>query len=198
MSTFDDMHFQREDGQVMNGRAGRGVLGLVVALSLLAGTAQARVMAGVRMPDSISLQGKELLLDHMDLKKKLFFEIYVWGLYLERTPGSTQEAISYVGPKQLQLHFRRNLNRDQLVQAFRNFLSHTTASRTPEMKRYSEMLVQSLRAVRKGDSLLITYLPDKGLVISGEASQGALIPGKDFADVLFTAWLQENPIYERD
>ncbi len=170
---------------------------LVLALALVAGTAEAKVTAGVRLPDAISLQGKELLLDHMELKKKLFFEIYVWGLYLEHKPGSTQEAIAAQGPKQLQLHFRRSIKREQLAEAFRNFLSQSSAMRSPEMRRHSEQLVQSLRGVRKGDSLLITYLPDKGLLVSGEGSRGALIPGKAFADALFAAWLTENPIYER-
>jgi len=171
---------------------------VVLAMVLVGGSAQARAVGGVRLPDAISLQGRKLALDHIELKKKLFFEIYVWGLYLEHTPGSTQEAISFQGPKQLQLHFRRSINRDQLVEAFRNFLAHSAAMRTPEMRRCAEQLVQSLRAVRKGDTLLITYLPEQGLLISGEGSQGAVIPGKDFADVLFSAWLEENPIYERD
>jgi len=198
MSTFDDMLLNREGAKGMKALRGGGVGGLLVAMLLVAGSAQAKVMAGVRMPDAISLQGKELLLEHVDLKKKLFFEIYVWGLYLEQKPGSTQEAIAFQGPKQLQLHFRRNINRDQLAQAFRAFLSNSPAARSPEMKRYSEQLVQSLRGVRKGDSLLITYLPDKGLLVSGEGSRGAVIPGKAFADALFSAWLTENPIYDRD
>lgn len=197
MATFDDMEPKREDGKGMAGRGVGGVRWLVLALALFAGTAQARAVAGVRLPDAISLQGKELLLEHMELKKKLIFEVYVWGLYLEQKPDSTQEAIDFQGPKQLQLHFRRSINRDQLIEAFRGFLSHCSAMRSPEMKRYSEQLVQSLRAVRKGDKLLITYLPDKGLLISGEASRGAMIPGKAFADALFAGWLQENPIYER-
>lgn len=198
MSTLDDMEHRREEEKGWTGMGVRGMRWLVLAMMLLAGTAaQARAIAGVRMPDAIRLQGKELLLDHMALKKRLFFEVYVWGLYLEQTPGSTQEAIAFPGPKQLQLHFRRSINREQLVEAFRGFLSHSAAMRSPEMKRHSEQLVQSLRGVRKGDTLLITYLPDKGLLISGEASRGATIPGKTFADVLFTAWLRENPIYER-
>ena len=170
---------------------------LVVALAMVMGTAaQAKAIAGVRMPDAISLEGKELSLDHMELKKKLFFEIYVWGLYLEQKPTSTQEAIAFQGPKQLQLHFRRGLKREQLADAFRGFLSQSPSLRSAEMKRASERLVQSLKGVRKGDSLLITYLPDKGLMVSGDASQGAVIPGKDFADALFSAWLRENPIYK--
>ncbi len=180
------------------GRSWRGVRWLVLAMALVAGTAEARVMAGVRLPDSISLAGKELALNHVDLKKKLFFEIYVWGLYLEQKPSSMKEAIAFQGPKQLQLHFRRNIKREQLADAFRNFLAQSKGARSPEMRRNSELLVQSLRGVRKGDKLVITYLPDQGLLISGEGSRGALIPGKDFADVLFSAWLTENPIYGRN
>jgi hypothetical protein len=197
MNTFDDMEPKRENMTVSAGRSWRGVRWLVLAMTLMAGTAQAKVMAGVRMPDAISLQGKELLLEHMELKKKLFFEIYVWGLYLEQKPDSTKQAIAFQGPKQLQLHFRRSIKREQLADAFRAFLSNSRALRSPEMRRQSELLVQSLKGVRKGDTLLITYLPDQGLQVSGEGSQGATIPGKAFADALFDAWLSENPIYER-
>jgi hypothetical protein len=189
---------KRLDGVGFGGRGARWVVGAVVAMVLLAGTAQARAVGGVRLPDAISLQGKKLLLDHIELKRLLFFELYVWGLYLEQTPGSTREAISFQGPKQLQLHFKRSIPRDELANAFRGFLSHSAVMRSADMKRQSEQLVQSLRAVNSGDSLLITYLPDQGLRVSGEGSQGAMIPGKAFADALFDAWLQENPIYERD
>ncbi|WP_375770507.1 chalcone isomerase family protein [Archangium gephyra] len=197
MNTFDDMEPKRDNMKVAAGRGWRGMRWLVLAMTLMAGTAQAKVIAGVRMPDAISLQGKELLLEHMELKKKLFFEIYVWGLYLEQKPDSTQQAIAFQGPKQLQLHFRRSIKREQLADAFRAFLSNSRALRSPEMKRQSELLVQSLKGVRKGDTLLITYLPDQGLHVSGEGSRGAMIPGKAFADALFDAWLSENPIYER-
>lgn len=173
-----------------------GTRGWVVALLLVAGAAQAREVADVRMPDAISLEGRQLALDHMELKRKFFFDIYVWGLYLEHKPGSTREAIESQQPKQLLLRFQRGLKRDQLEGAFRTFLGHSTALRTAEMRRHSELLVQSLRGVTKGDSLVITYLPEKGLTVSGEASQGAVIPGKEFADALFDAWLHENPIYE--
>jgi Chalcone isomerase-like len=201
MNTFDDMEPKRDNAMRMTGTGWRGVRWLVLAMTLMvgtmAGTAQAKVIAGVRMPDAISVQGKELMLDHMALKKKLFFEIYVWGLYLEQKPDSTQQAIDFQGPKQLQLTFRRSIKREQLADAFRAFLSNSRVMRSAEMKRQSEQLIQSLKGVRKGDSLLITYVPDQGLLISGEGSRGATIPGKAFADALFDAWLSENPIYER-
>ena len=175
-----------------------GARGWLVALCLVAGVAEARAVAGVRMQDTVSVDGRELPLDHVELKRKFFFDIYVWGLYLERTPGSTEEAIAFQGPKRLQLTFKRGIKREQLADAFRGFLANSPSMRSPEMKRYAEQLVQSLRGVNKGESLVIAYTPTQGLVVSGEGSLGAQIPGKEFADVLFTAWLQENPIYEKD
>jgi hypothetical protein len=168
---------------------------VLLAVLLVAGGAQAKAMAGVRLPETIQLQGQDLLLEHMALKKLLFFDVYVWGLYLGESPKSIEEAIASQKPKQLQLHFRRDLNRDQLVEAFRKFLSKSPDLKSAAMRKDSELLVHSLLAVRKGDSLVITYIPDKGLQISGEGSRGAFIPGKDFADALFSAWLDENPIY---
>jgi hypothetical protein len=178
----------------MRGRGGGRWWVLLVAL--LASTAQARVLSGVRLPDTISLRGEKLLLEHMALKRMLFWDVYVWGLYLEEKPRTAREAVAADKPKQLQMHFQRNIRRDQLAKAFRDFLRQSTAMRSPEMQRQAELLVRSLRPVRKGDSLLITYLPGQGLLVSGEASRGAFIPGKDFADVLFDAWLKENPIYD--
>jgi hypothetical protein len=58
-----------------------------------------------------------------------------------------------------------------------------------------EKLLQSLKDVAKGDNLIITYEPNGGLNVSGEASGGVVIPGKCFADALFTAWLQKNPVF---
>jgi hypothetical protein len=181
----------------MSGHSWRaGARWLALGLALVAGAAQARVMAGVRFPDFIELQGQELALEHVARRRVLFFDIYVWGLYLGESPRTAEEAIALNQPKQLQLHFRRSLERDQLVKAFRQFLSQNETLHSPEMREHSEELLGSLRAVHKGDTLLITYLPGKGLLISGDASRGALIPGKAFADALFATWLMENPIYD--
>lgn len=175
----------------------------VARWGLLVGTlavlpAHARAVSGVRMPDAISLQGQQLGLEQMDIKRRLIFDVYVWGLYLEGRPASTDEARAFQGPKQLRMRFKRDVTQAQLASAFRDFLSRSPALRSPEMRRLTESLVGSLRAVRKGDSLLISYLPGEGLRVTGEASEGLSLPDKAFADALFGAWLTSNPISGRD
>jgi hypothetical protein len=170
---------------------------LLLAAMLATGLAEAREVGGVKMPDTLELQGRRLALAHMALKEKLFFNLYVWGLYMESIPRVESEAIAANSVKQLQFRFLRKIRRDQLVGAFRKGLSSNPALCSGPLQQELENLLQSLRDVGKGDSLVLTYVPDKGLHVSGEASGGILIPGKGFADALFTAWLQKNPVFTR-
>jgi len=48
-----------------------------VAASLLG-----REVAGVKMPDTVTVEGKTLKLNGMGLRKKVMFKVYVAGLYL--------------------------------------------------------------------------------------------------------------------
>jgi len=174
-----------------------GARWLVLAAMLAAGLAEAREVGGVKMPDTLDVQGRQLSLAHMALKEKLFFDVYVWGLYMEQVPHAEAEAISTDSLKRLHFRFLRKIRRDQLVGAFRQGLSTNPALRSAPMQQALDELLKSLKDVGKGDNLVLTYDPETGLHISGEATGGAHIPGKGFADALFTAWLQKHPIFSR-
>ncbi|MFL5346266.1 MAG: chalcone isomerase family protein [Hyalangium sp.] len=174
-----------------------GARWLVLAAMLAAGLAEAHEVGGVKMPDTLELQDHRLELAHMELKRKLFFDIYVWGLYMEQIPRLEAEAIATDSIKRLHFRFLRNIRKDQLVGAFRQGLSINPALRSGPLQQEMEKLLQSLKDVKNGDDLILTYEPNAGLKVSGEASGGVVIPGKCFADALFTAWLQKNPVFPR-
>jgi hypothetical protein len=174
-----------------------GARWLVLAAMLAAGLAEARELGGVKMEDSVELQGRRLALAHMALKEKLFFDIYVWGLYMEQIPRLEAEAIATNSVKRLHFRFLRKIRRDQLVGAFRHGLSSNAHLRSEPMQQELETLLKSLKDVSKGDNLILTYEPSTGLHVSGEATGGVLIAGKGFADALFAAWLQKHPVFAR-
>ena len=64
---------------------------IAVAAVVLAGE-----VAGVKMADTVSVEGKTLKLNGMGLRKKVVFKVYVAGLYLE-TPSPAGEAIMIAG-----------------------------------------------------------------------------------------------------
>jgi hypothetical protein len=174
-----------------------GARWLVLGAMLAAGLAEAREVGGVKMPDMLELEGRRLALAHMALKEKLFFDIYVWGLYMEQVPHLEAEAVATNSLKRLHFRFLRKVRRDQLVGAFRHGLSSNIALCSTPMQQALDTLLKSLKDVGKGDNLVLTYDPETGLHVSGEATGGALIPGKGFADALFSAWLQKHPVFSR-
>ncbi|MBZ4415516.1 chalcone isomerase family protein [Myxococcus sp. RHSTA-1-4] len=172
---------------------------LVLGLVLAVGSAQAgqKQVGGVNMPDSLTLHGRTIALAHMQLQKRLFFKVYVWSLYLEEQPRSASEAIASNSVKRLHFRFLRDISREQLVGSLRAGLQKNPDLRQGPLANHLQVMLSSLRDVQKGEDLVITYLPGAGLEIAGGASGGAFIPGKSFADALFSAWLEVHPIFPR-
>lgn len=178
-------------------RMGWKLAGALTALLLSTGVAQARELAGVRVPEEVMLQGKQLSLAHVELQQMFFFKVYVWSLYFEQPPRAKDEAISSNCIKRLQLRFLRHVTRDQLVDAFRDGLARNAALRHSPLSDDLERLLGSLRDVPKGGELTLTYVPGGGLKVEGEATHGVHIGGKPFADALFVSWLENHPIFAK-
>ena len=174
----------------------RVVAGVGLAVVLAAGSAQARELAGVKMPDALALEGKNVSLAHMALEQKFFFKVYVWSLYLEEKPQANADAVSVNCVKRLQFRFLRHVTREQLVDAFRDGLASNAAMRGGPMKQEMDRLLGSLKDVPAGGELIITYVPGGGLRVSGDASHGLSVAGKPFADALFVSWLKQHPIFD--
>ncbi|WP_249345095.1 chalcone isomerase family protein [Corallococcus exiguus] len=190
---------KRVKGKAMMGTAlKKGARGLALGMLLLVGAAaHAGQAGGVNMPDSLQVEGRTLALTHMELKKKLFFNVYVWSLYMEEEPTCFKEAVSSNSLKRLHFRFLRTISKDQLVGSFREGLRQNPAMRQDALNQSLEKLLSSLHDVRKGDDLVLTYLPGSGLHVSGGASGGVHIPGKSFADALFSSWLDTHPIFPK-
>lgn len=176
--------------------AGRGKVGKGLFLAALLGATPvaARQVADVSLPDRQSVRGRELELVRMALKEKFFFDLYVWGLYLEDEVETAEQAIASQGHKRLQFKMKRALTREQLVEGIQEGLGSSAAMRQPQMREGLDKLIVALSAVRPGDSLVISYVAGEGTYVSGKVNQVAFIPGKQFADALFAAWLEENPL----
>jgi hypothetical protein len=168
---------------------------VLVGAMMVSGGAEAKQVAGVQMPDSLTLEGRRLSLAHMELHERFFFKVYVWSLYLEQVPQKKSEAIASNSLKRLHFRFLRKVRKDQLVEAFRDGLSTNAAMRSEPMRQNLERLLSSLRDVEEEGELVITYVPEGGLHVAGTASGGLSIPGKPFADALFTSWLAMHPIF---
>jgi hypothetical protein len=167
----------------------------VLALcALLALPAASKEREGVTAAPTVEVAGKRLQLMGMGLRKKLWIKVYLASFYLERPTGDGAQAISSDQIKQVRMHMLRDLERDKIVEAVRDGFQKNSE---PDMPRLQERLGQFLKAIpdlKGGQEIVITYLQGTGTVMKAGGGEQITIPGKDFADALFSVWLGNHPV----
>jgi hypothetical protein len=166
---------------------------LCCAAALNVTIVQARDMLGVSMPAVFSVAGKQLRLNGMGVgTAKTFFKVYVIGLYLEKPTPDARTAITTDKAKRIVLTMLRDVSREKFVQAVEKGMMRNCGPVMPTLRARLDLLEHALPALKKGNVLDFTYLPAVGTLVRGQGRE-MTIPGKDFADALFSAWLGSEP-----
>jgi len=170
------------------------IMGLVISAAFLwSATALAAELAGVKLPDTLSVGGKTLKLNGMGLRKKVGFKVYVGGLYLE-TPSKDAAAIM-AGDKAVAvtMHFVREVGKKKLIETFDEGFQNNAKEKAVAQKTNIDKLLALVVDMKDGDEVTYAYDPAKGVsVILGGKVVGT-IEGKEFAPVLFSLWLGPKP-----
>lgn len=168
--------------------------GLCCALTLIVTMAHSGEVAGVSLPEVVSVAGKELRLNGRGvLKKAIFFKVYVVGLYLEEPTTDAQVAIANDEGKGIFISMLRDVSRKKFINAVEAAIMLNSGPSMPTLRARLDLLEHALPALKKGDELDFTYLPGDGTLMRCHG-QELTISGKDFADALFSAWLGPKPV----
>ena len=172
----------------------RRVVALALAVVLAGATvAQAKELAGVTMPDTLTAGGKMLKLNGLGLRKKAIVKVYVGGLYLETPSKDAAAVLAADTPKAVRMHFVRSVSKEQLVDSFKEGFEGNAKEKAAAQKANIDKLFGMLSDVKDGDAMTFSYVPGTGTTVSkGDKTIGA-IEGKDFADTLFALWLGPKP-----
>ena len=154
-------------------------------------------VAGVKLPD----EDQKLVLNGAGLRKRVFFQVYVIGLYLPEKKTAAAEAIGAAGPKRIAMHMLRDVGADQFGGALTDGMKDNNGE--AEMKALQPRIQQLLAAMnemkeaRKGMRITLDWVPAAGtqLTVDGKPS-GAPIPGEDFYRALLRIWLGEHPVQD--
>lgn len=169
----------------------------LLALLVLCATAEAREGYGVRMPDTVTVEGRQLKLNGMGLRrKKILFapiNVYVAGFYVETPSKNALELINSDQAKRITMFMLRDLGKDKIADALRDGFEKNAKAQLPVLKERLENLIALIPDAKKGSTIVITYAPGTGTVLAGPGDR-RVIPGKDFADALFSVWLGREPV----
>jgi hypothetical protein len=164
------------------------MMALSFCLPLVSGT-----FKGVTMADKVNIEGTDLVLNGMALRKKIIFKVYVAGLYLPKKEKSAGKILKADGLRQTVMHFVRSVGADKLNDGWMDGLEANTPKASPELKKQFEKLCSWMEDVKDGDRIVFTYIPEKGTRVEVKNKLKGQLEGKAFADALFACWIGPKP-----
>jgi hypothetical protein len=160
--------------------------------------ASAAEVAGIKLDERIELGASELVLNGAGLKKRVFFRVYVAGLYLTEKTNSPAAVFALPGPKRVSITLMRDLPAQELVDALRGDIRDNSSPEEQQALkgRVGEVAANllALGQAKKRDVITFDWLPDAGtfVALNGEV-KGNAIPGADFYRALLRVWLGDRP-----
>jgi chalcone isomerase-like protein len=174
----------------------------ITALVLVLGFTQmsfAKEVAGVQIPDSIKAGDSQLALNGAGIRTKLFMDIYVGGLYLQKSANDANAIIVADEPMALKLHMVSGLiTSDKMTSAttegFENATNGKVKSIQTEINAFMDVFKEE---IQENDIFDIVYLPGTGVeVYKNGKLKDTIKSNMEFKKALFGIWLSENPAHE--
>jgi len=175
---------------------------LVVAASLVMGlgmNAQAAEVGGVKLDDTIKVAGQELKLNGAGLRTWAVFKVYAAGLYLPEKKKTVPEIMALNGPRRIKLVLLRDINNEELGQAFMDGLNANSdkAEKAKFVNQTMKMgeIFASIPKLSKGDTITNDWIPGQGMhVLVNDKRVGDVLPDLAFYNAFLRIWLGEKPV----
>jgi hypothetical protein len=152
-------------------------------------------LAGVSLPDQVTVEGRTLALNGMGLREAtiLRVHVYVAGLYLETRSSEASQIIASEGTKRLVLSFVRDVGRGSLVEAWNDGFAKGAGSGLAGLDDRLATLNAWMVDVKRGDTLTFTQIPGRGIVVEVRGQAKGTLAGADFSRALWGIWLGDRP-----
>ena len=175
---------------------------LITALVLVLGFTQmsfAKEVAGIQIPDSIKAGEAQLALNGAGIRTKLFMDIYVGGLYLQKAANDANAIIVADEPMALKLHMVSGLiTSDKMTSATtEGFENATNGNVKPIQTEINAFMDVFKEEIQENDIFDIVYLPGTGVeVYKNGKLKDTIKSNMEFKKALFGIWLSEEPAHE--
>ncbi|MGZ3807865.1 MAG: chalcone isomerase family protein [Bacteriovorax sp.] len=163
-----------------------------LVLLALAFNLSAASLDGINFADKVNVEGKELILNGIGIRKATFLKVKVYygALYLEQKAKELNAFLNTPAPKQIIMHFVRSVDAKKLRDAFVEGME--AANKNHEsFKAPLEKFNSSIADVVKGDLITITFMND-GVLLNVKGKAVEKISGGDFSRALLNIWFT-NP-----
>lgn len=146
--------------------------------------------AGVKVADTFNLEGKDLVLNGVGIRRATFLNIkvYVGGLYLQKKSKDVQEVLQMPMPKYISMQFVRDVEKESLTDAWtEGFEAAVPEAKRKDMTEYLKTFNEHMGNIEKGQAILVSFL-EKGVIVSFNGKKSPIIGNADFSKALFSIW----------
>ena len=168
---------------------------MFVLIPFTINTVSAKEVKGVDFPETTMISGTTCKLVGVGIRKKIIINVYLGALYLEKPTNNSTVVISSDQSKRVVMHFLyKEVSAVQLVEAWNEGFEKNAGDSVNKLKSKINMFNGFFKeSAKKGEKIVITYIPGKGTEVSINAQVKGVIEGKDFMEALFSIWFGPNP-----
>ena len=164
--------------------------------SLLSFNLQAKTLADVSLSDETLVAGETLKLNGAGIRTKFVFDIYVAAFYTREPVSKLEDLIVSDQPMRMAMHFVYDeVSKEKLVDGWNEgFDDNLSDEQLNKLKPRIKLFNGLFKTVRKGDVILLDYVPGKGTLVTINHKNIGAVTGAEFYHALLMIWLGENPV----
>jgi hypothetical protein len=156
-----------------------------------------KTINGVTLPATIKKDNAELLLNGKGVRKKVFFKLYVAGLYLQAKTSNGYEVIMNDKEMMMRLTITSGMiSSENMSEAIEEGFQKSMNGNTDPLKDKIDVFISTFKKeeIKEGDVFEIWYTPNTGVQPYKNGKLQNTIPGMDFKKALFGIWFSGNPV----
>ena len=181
-------------------RVGRilAMLGMCILMGFASVASATVELAGVKLDETAHVGNQDLKLNGAGIRYKVFFKVYVAGLYIAEKKNKVDDILAVPGAKRISLVFLRDLASESFGQAFMDGIKKNTdiaerAKFIPQELTFGQLFA-SIPELKKGDVLNTDWIPGSGTMVSLNGKKiSDSIPDVQFYNALLKIWLGRAP-----
>lgn len=151
--------------------------------------------AGVRMPDTTTVNNKTLHLNGMGLREAtwLKIDVYVAALYVENVSSDAAALVAANETKMIVLKFKRDVGRGDITKAWSEGFKNNATVPVEKLKPLIDRLNAWMPSFNEDDILSFTIIPGQGVTVAVNGVRKGTLGDDDFARSLVSIWLGPKP-----
>lgn len=146
--------------------------------------------AGVKVPDTMELQGKKLILNGMGIRRAtwLNIKVYVGSLYVQKKSQDPSNILDQPYPKHVNMTFVRDVDKDSVIGAWNEgFEAAVKEPLKTKLMPYLKEFNSRMTEIRKKETILINFLED-GVEVEVKGKKGKKVGNQTFSKALLSIW----------